>query len=213
MDGGAPVFSLLGPLTRLMNVRRPHSTPEAGPRARRLAGEALAHVAPLYATAVRLTGSRTEAEDLVQDTLLKAHRFADRFQAGTNLKAWLFAILHNTFRNDRRGERRNPVRADSEVVERAADVRSGPPSPEERLLRASFSPALQEALAGLPPAYREAVWLRDVEDFTYAEIADMLDVPTGTVMSRISRGRRLLHARLTGEGAERDRAVPTAQRR
>lgn len=160
-----------------------------------LASDALAYVDQLYATALRLTRSPSDAEDLVQDTYLKAFRAAKQFQPGTNLKAWLFTILQNTFRNLRRDRGREPVDVDSETVERAP-VRADAPDPEQRLLATTLDADLRDALESLPPAFREAVWLRDVEDLAYAEIAQVLDVPIGTVMSRISRGRRLLQARL-----------------
>lgn len=154
--------------------------------------EAVTYLDSLYATALRLTRDRAAADDLVQDTYLKAVRFAHRFERGTNLRAWLFTILHNTFRNERRDAGRDPVQVDSEAVADAADFRAGDDSPEHRLLRATLDHRLQAALDALPDAFRQAVWLRDVEDFSYAEIAGMVGVPLGTVMSRIARGRRLL---------------------
>lgn len=158
---------------------------------------ALEAVDSLYRTALRLTRVPEDAEDLVQETLLKAFRGADRFEPGTNLRAWLFTILHNTARNRARDRAREPVTVDSEAVERAADVASSlRETPESALLRDALAPELQAAIDGLPDAFRQAVWLRDVEEFSYAEIADMLDVPIGTVMSRISRGRRMLYDRL-----------------
>ena len=129
----------------------------------------------------------------MQDTYLKAFRAAHQFQPGTNLKAWLFTILHNTFRNDRRHDGRNPVDVDSEAVERAADA-PGVQSPEQILTHATLDADLRAALDELPDAFRQAVWLRDVEELTYAEMANVLNVPIGTVMSRISRGRRALFA-------------------
>jgi RNA polymerase sigma-70 factor, ECF subfamily len=162
--------------------------------------EALSYIDALYGTAMRLTGRSADAEDLVQDTYVKAFRFQDRFERGTNLKAWLFTILHNTWRNARRANARDPISVDSEAVERAADINSADDSPEARLSRQTLDADLRAALDGLPEAFRQAVWLRDVEDFSYAEIAKMLGVPIGTVMSRISRGRRLLYERLTGAG-------------
>jgi RNA polymerase sigma-70 factor (ECF subfamily) len=164
--------------------------------------EALACVDSLYRTALRLTRVPADAEDLVQETYLKAFRAADRFQAGTNLRAWLFTILHNTARNRARDRARDTVTADSEVVDRADDSsRVWPGSshgdnPETILLRDTLTPDLQAAVEALPDAFRQAVWLRDVEEFSYAEIAEMLAIPVGTVMSRISRGRRLLFDRL-----------------
>ena len=161
--------------------------------------EALASLDSLYRTALRLTRAPADAEDLVQETYLKAFRAADSFTPGTNLRAWLFTILHNTARNRARDRARDTVAVDSEVVERAAEVpaRGGPAeTPETLLLRDTLAPELQAAVEALPDAFRQAVWLRDVEEFSYAEIANMLSIPVGTVMSRISRGRRLLFERL-----------------
>lgn len=164
------------------------------------AAEALAHLDSLYGTAVRLTRRGADAEDLVQETYLKAFRSAAQFRPGTNLKAWLFTILYNTFRNMRRDTGRSPIDVDSETVELAASAPEA--SPEQLLTRATLDADLQAALDGLPGAFRQAVWLRDVEELTYAEIAAALGVPIGTVMSRISRGRRLLHGRLAGKSKE-----------
>jgi RNA polymerase sigma-70 factor, ECF subfamily len=159
--------------------------------------EALAHADALYRSALRLTRNPAEAEDLVQDTYLKAFRSAHRFEAGTNLRAWLFTILMNTFRNRRRDRARDVVDVDSDIVEQAETRPEAGGTPEEALLRQALDADLQAALDDLPEQFRAAVWLRDVEEFTYAEIARMLAVPAGTVMSRISRGRRLLYERLT----------------
>jgi RNA polymerase sigma-70 factor, ECF subfamily len=161
---------------------------------------AVAETGALYRAALRLTRNPAEAEDLVQDTFVKAFRFAGRFTQGTNLRAWLFTILINTWRNRVRDTGRDPVDVDSELVERAGPEQGSPDSPEDLLLRSTMDVQLRAALDRLPAAFRAAVWLRDVEEFSYAEIARMLAVPIGTVMSRISRGRRQLHALLT-EGA------------
>src|SRR6195256_1458539 len=164
--------------------------------------EALASLDSLYRAALRLTRVPADAEDLVQETYLKAFRPADRFEPGTNLRAWLFTILHNTARNRFRDRARDTLVIDSDVVDRAADTPSpgsssgGVDTPETLLLRDTLAPELQSAIDALPEAFREAVWLRDVEEFSYAEIAEMLGVPIGTVMSRISRGRHLLFERL-----------------
>jgi RNA polymerase sigma-70 factor (ECF subfamily) len=172
--------------------------------------DALAFLDSLYRTALRLSRDRADAEDLVQDTYLKAFRAADQFKPGTNLRAWLFTILHNTAKNRVRARAREMVDVDSDLVERAADPASaaaepGPydprgaaagDTPETILLRDALAPELQAAIDALPEAFRDAVWLRDVEEFSYSEIAEMLDVPIGTVMSRISRGRHLLFERL-----------------
>ncbi len=165
--------------------------------------EALLSLDSLYRAALRLTRVPADAEDLVQDTYLKAFRAADTFKPGTNMRAWLFTILHNTARNRARDRARDTVAVDSEAVDRAADA--PPPAgrsagagetPETLLLRETLAPELQAAIDELPEAFRQAVWLRDVEEFSYAEIAGMLGIPQGTVMSRISRGRRLLFDKL-----------------
>ena len=169
------------------------------PRSDEFSASILALLQPLYGTALRLTRNRADAEDLVQDSVVKALRFEARFTPGTNLKAWLYTILHNTWRNRRRDAARDTVDVDSEAVEEAASLPGGPvalETPERILLRETLDADLQMALDELPDAFREAVWLRDVEEFTYAEIAAMLDIPIGTVMSRISRGRRALFERL-----------------
>lgn len=169
--------------------------------------EALASVDSLYRTALRLTRDPADAEDLVQDTYLKAFRAADRFERGTNLRAWLFTILHNTARNRARDRARDTVTVNSEAVDRAADAPafglSGVPidTPETQLIRDTLDPELKAAIDALPEAFRQAVWLRDVEEFSYAEIAEMLGVPIGTVMSRISRGRRMLYDALMAKRA------------
>jgi len=162
--------------------------------------EALQFLEPLFATAMRLTRNRADAEDLVQDTFVKAFRHAGQFKRGTNLRAWLYTILHNTWRNRRRDASRDAVEVDSEQVEQAAAGAGGAEdaeTPERILMRSTLDADLQAALDELPEAFRQAVWLRDVEEFTYAEIAEMLGVPMGTVMSRISRGRRLLFEKLS----------------
>ena len=176
--------------------RRPD--PASEPERDAFSSEALDLLDSLYGTALRLARDADRAQDLVQDTYLKAFRARDRFAAGTNLKAWLFTILHNTWRNRRRDQARSRVDFDSDAVEdadeRAAlDSSVQPASPEALLLRASVDAELQAALDVLPEKFRAAVWLRDVEDLSYQEIAEALAIPIGTVMSRISRGRRQLH--------------------
>jgi RNA polymerase sigma-70 factor (ECF subfamily) len=183
-----------------MPITAARSAPAAGAVARpaTFEAEALASIDSLYRTALRLTRVPADAEDLVQETYLRAFRASDSFEPGTNLRAWLFTILHNTARNRARDRARDTVAVDSETVDRAADapLHGAPETPETMLLRDALTPELQVALDSLPDAFRQAVWLRDVEEFSYAEIADMLDIPAGTVMSRISRGRRMLFERL-----------------
>jgi RNA polymerase sigma-70 factor (ECF subfamily) len=186
----------------MRNHKAQPGSPDAVARTRAtFEAEALACIDSLYRTALRITRVPSDADDLVQDTYLKAFRASDRFEPGTNLRAWLFTILHNTARNRFRDRAREAVTFDSEAVEQAAE--GAAPSgardvvtPETALLRQTLAPELQAAVDALPEAFRQAVWLRDVEEFSYSEIAAMLDIPAGTVMSRISRGRRLLFDRL-----------------
>jgi RNA polymerase sigma-70 factor (ECF subfamily) len=168
---------------------------------------ALSYLDSLYGTALRLTRRAQNAEDLVQDTYLKAFRSAHQFEPGTNLKAWLFTILHNTYRNMRRHDGRSPVDVDSDAVDRAADAAGLDHTPEQLLTRATLDADVQTALESLPEAFRQAVWLRDVEELSYADIARVLDVPIGTVMSRISRGRRQLYEALQARRVDVDRRV------
>ena len=159
--------------------------------------EATDHLGSLRTLSLRLARNRTDAEDLLQDTYLNALRASDRFIPGTNLKAWLRTIITNLARNRRRDQARARVHANEDLMARAAVSSAAvEASPEQRLLSDVVGPRLQAALESMPKALRDAVWLRDVEDLSYAEMARRLRVPIGTVMSRISRGRRLLHDRL-----------------
>jgi RNA polymerase sigma-70 factor (ECF subfamily) len=165
--------------------------------------DALSWIDGLYGTALRLTRNPADAEDLVQNTYVKAFKSARSFKAGTNLRAWLFTILHNNFLNDRRRAGANPVSVDSDIVERASTERtSDHPTIEDALIQRVSDEEVRAALDAIPEAFREAVWLRDAEGFSYVEIAEMLKVPVGTVMSRISRGRRLLSTRLRDIGTD-----------
>ena len=139
---------------------------------------ALKHLDPLYSAALRLTKNDRDAEDLVQDTFLRAYRFFDKFERGTNMKAWLFKILTNTFINRYRRsvKERNIVEGTERVL-------------SDDVLR---------AVDALPVDFRMVVILADLQEFSYKEIAEILDVPVGTVMSRLYRGRRLLQKALAG---------------
>ena len=193
---------------------RPSSAPSS---ADDFSAEALQFLKPLFATAMRLTRNRADAEDLVQDTYVKAFRHSGQFKRGTNLRAWLYTILHNTWRNRVRDASRDTVDVDSEQVEQLAAGGVGGEhieTPERILMRSTLDADLQAALDELPEAFRQAIWLRDVEEFTYAEIAEMLNVPIGTVMSRISRGRRMLYEKLSPAApAQAERGAPVAPER
>jgi len=166
---------------------------------------ALEHMDSLYSTALRLCSHEKDAEDLVQDTYLKALRFRDKFQDGTNLKAWLFKILTNTFINKyRRKVRERRILDDGADVSNNEEVilRGGngeKTDPEREYLSRALAEDLQKALAQIPSDFRMAVLLADVEEFSYREIADIMECPIGTVMSRIFRGRRLLQKQLVDQ--------------
>ena len=147
---------------------------------------ALPHLHALYRMAARLLGDSTKAEDVVQEAYLQAWKSFARFEPGTNCRAWLFKILVNTIHHHRRSWfNLRRVRESEEILEQTA-VRAAPVP--ERLAQGEILRALDR----LPADYRAAVLLSDVEEFSYKEIAGMLDVPKGTVMSRLSRGRKLL---------------------
>jgi RNA polymerase sigma-70 factor, ECF subfamily len=163
--------------------------------------EVLPLMRDLYAAALRLTRNPTDAEDLLQETFLRAYRGFSGFREGTNLKAWLYRILTNAFINSYRKRQREPqVVPDDQVEEwylydRLAREGVGA-SAEAEVLDSLPDEDVQGALESLPEQFRLAVWLADVEGFSYREIAEILDVPIGTVMSRLHRGRRALERRL-----------------
>jgi RNA polymerase sigma-70 factor (ECF subfamily) len=190
---------------RSAEIPRRDSEPRHGRPADRTAfdSEAVGHLYHLRKASLGLTRNRADAEDLVQDAYVRALRASRRFEWGSDLRAWLLTILRNLARNHRRDQHRARVHANSEDADRASAAVAAPgDSPEEALLSRSMAPQLQRALESLPKALRDAVWLRDVEERSYAEIARHLRIPIGTVMSRISRGRRLLHDRLAAAQSE-----------
>ena len=164
--------------------------------------ECMSHMDALYGVACRLTRNPTEAEDLVQDALVKAMRARDQFQAGTNLKAWLFRILTNTFINKyRRGGLERSVLEGPDADPLAdgwvsASTMRQLRDPEQIALLPIVEGEVRKALDALPPEFRLAVVLCDVEEFSYEEIADIMGCPIGTVMSRLHRGRKLLQKSL-----------------
>ncbi|HEX9669499.1 MAG TPA: sigma-70 family RNA polymerase sigma factor [Thermoanaerobaculia bacterium] len=161
---------------------------------------AMPFVDALYNTAYRMTRNPEDAEDLVQETYLKAYRYYDKFEEGTNFKAWLFKIMKNTFINNYRKRQQSPAFSDFADIEESFESQVNEDSvrqiknPEEELLENVLDQDVQLALDRLPPDYRMVVILADLEGFSYKEIADILEVPVGTVMSRLYRGRRLLEA-------------------
>ena len=159
--------------------------------------EALHHFGDLRKLSLRLTRNRADADDLVQDAYLRAFRGFALFTPGTNLRAWLQTILRNVARNRWRDQHRARVLTDEAEAAGTTEIRApGDTSPEQALLDQVMAPRLQRVLESMPKELRDAVWLRDVEELSYAEIAKQLRIPAGTVMSRISRGRHQLHDRL-----------------
>ena len=159
---------------------------------------ALVHLDALYHVALRLTRNRAEAEDVVQEAFLRAFRGFDRFNPGTSCRAWLFTILRNVFLNRVRSQGREVLEAEMgglDQVEMTTDTQVGR-NPEEQFLQTMLHGDVDRALATLPLAFREAVLLVDVEGLTYREVAEVLECPIGTVMSRLSRGRALLRRAL-----------------
>jgi RNA polymerase sigma-70 factor (ECF subfamily) len=160
----------------------------------------------LYKTALRLTRSAEDAEDLLQETYLKAYRHYASFEPGTNLKAWLFKILKNTFINEYRRRKQLPAQVDFAELEEtfesavlATDAGANR-TPEDELMETSLDGEVRASLTALPHNYKVVVLLADIEGYAYKEIADILAIPVGTVMSRLYRGRRLLERALLSFG-------------
>jgi RNA polymerase sigma-70 factor (ECF subfamily) len=166
--------------------------------------DALPLAPQLYGAAVRMTRNPANAEDLVQETFLKAYRAYGTFEEGTNLKAWLYRILTNTFINNYRRDTRRPQETDLGELEdlylfrRLARETSATSSTsaEDQLLEGLVEEDIKQAIESLPENFRMVVLLADLEGFSYKEIADILDIPIGTVMSRLHRGRKALQVAL-----------------
>lgn len=160
----------------------------------------------LYKSALRMTRSAEDAEDLIQETFLKAYKYYGRFAEGTNLKAWLFKIMKNTFINIYRKKKLQPTKVDfddvfeglEETLMENASVTNA--NPEEGFLFDEVDHEVRETLVSLPYDYKMVVLLADLEGFAYKEIADILEVPVGTVMSRLYRGRRMMERALLSFG-------------
>ncbi|MEX2655642.1 MAG: sigma-70 family RNA polymerase sigma factor [Acidimicrobiia bacterium] len=167
--------------------------------------DAMQFAPQLYSAAMRMARNPTDAEDLVQETLLKAYRAYGSFQAGTNLKAWLYRILTNTYINKYRKDKRRPTESELGDVEDlylykrigSEETAASSRSAEDRVLDGLVESDIKQAVEALPENFRVPVLLADLEGFAYKEIAEILDIPIGTVMSRLHRGRKALQASLT----------------
>ena len=172
---------------------------------------AMPYMDALYSAALRMTRNPADAEDLVQETYLRAYRGFSGFKEGTNLKAWLYKILTNTFINTYRARKRRPEETDLDDTEDFSlyrrlgglEAAAADRTPETEVLEAMPEAVVKEALESLPEQFRMAVLLADVEGFSYKEIAEITDVPIGTVMSRLHRGRKQLQERLWHFAEER----------
>ncbi len=190
---------------------------DASDRRRRFEREALPHLDACYRFALALARDHAEADDLVQETMIRAYRAFDSYAEGTRCKAWLFRILKNVFLNRRRADGREVDLEESlgAIQDLGWEDRPFYRSPEDAAILAATRDRIQEALQRMPRDFREAVVLADVEGLSYQEIAEVMGTPIGTVMSRIHRGRRMLRALLSeslglGQEAQRETTGETA---
>ncbi|MEY4130295.1 MAG: hypothetical protein RLZZ31_419 [Actinomycetota bacterium] len=173
--------------------------------------DAMEYMPQLYSAAMRMTHNAADAEDLVQETYLKAYRGFSNFEAGTNLRAWLFRILTNTYINSYRSKSRRPVETELDDVEDfylyrrmgGLEAARSSRSAEDELMDWFSDAEVKSAIEALPDSFRIPVILSDVEGFSYKEISEILDVPIGTVMSRLHRGRKSLQKQLHDYALER----------
>ena len=189
-------------------VRVDREKESAAERKKRFERDALQYMNQLYAAAMRYTKNPEDAQDLVQDTYAKAYTSFHQFEPGTNLKAWLYRVLTTTSINTYRKDQRRPQNSDSEledwqIAEASSHTSDQGKSSEDVVLENLPDSDIKNALAEIPEEFRMAVYLADVEGFSYKEIAEIVGVPAGTVMSRLHRGRKQLREKLTDYARER----------
>ncbi len=173
---------------------------QTDPRHKEFEQQTLPHMEVLYNYALRMTGGKEDAADLLQETILKAYRFWDKFEQGTNLRAWLFRIMKNTYINLYRKEVKEPEKVDYDEIEGyynlIRDQNSDDNDLQEKMFGQLLDDDVSKALESLPEEFRTVVILCDIEGLAYEEIAEFLQIPVGTVRSRLHRGRKLLYAAL-----------------
>jgi RNA polymerase sigma-70 factor, ECF subfamily len=176
-------------------------------RLARFEAEALPHIERMYSAAMRYTRDPNDAEDLLQETAVKAYRSFHQYRPGTNLRAWLYRILHTTYISMYRKAQRRPQESLQEEIDDFSFydevTRAGGGSAEREVLESLTADEVKQAMADLPETFRLAVYLADVEGFAYKEIAEIMDTPVGTVMSRLHRGRKALQKALASYARSR----------
>jgi RNA polymerase sigma-70 factor (ECF subfamily) len=205
----------LGPVSWAAMTTSTEKTPTSDAARAMFEEQAIPYMDQLYAAAMRMTRNPSDAADLVQDTFVKAYAAFGQFQQGTNLKAWLYRILTNTFINGYRKNQRNPYQGTIDELEDwqlggAESVTQGRStrSAEAEAIDHLPDSDVKDALQSIPEDFRMAVYFADVEGFSYQEIADIMKTPVGTVMSRLHRGRRMLRELLAGYA--QDRGIQTS---
>ena len=202
LDSALDDLALIGHEVEIADDDFEQSTETAAERTARFERDAMQYIDQMYAAALRMTRNPSDAEDLVQEAYAKAYRAFGQYQHGTNLKAWLFRILTNTYINIYRKNQRGPIVNPTEQIEDWQMARAerhtsgGLRSAEAEALDLLPNEVINNALNSIAPEFRDAVYLADVEGFTYKEISEIMDTPLGTVMSRLHRGRKLLRESL-----------------
>jgi RNA polymerase sigma-70 factor (ECF subfamily) len=220
MSPGPTAAGSVSSRERSKGVSRVVRTERSDERQARFERDALPFLDQLYAAALRMTRNAADAEDLVQETFLKAYRAYDSFEEGTNLKAWLYRILTNTYINKYRKDSRRPSETDLGDVEDlylyrrlgSEDTVDVSRTTEDRVLDGLVESDIKAAVEELPENFRMPVLLADLEGFSYKEIAEILDIPIGTVMSRLHRGRKAMQKRLWEFASKRGLLPEDAER-